>query len=78
MGTWGGGLCHFDYKNEKFTTFTDKHGLSDNTIYSILEDNQNHIWLGTLNGLSRFDLATKTFTNYDKKDGLQSNIFASV
>ena len=52
-------------------------GLLDNTVYSILEDNKNHLWLGTRNGLSRFDPVTKTFTNYDYKDGLQSNIFAA-
>ena len=23
-------------------------GLPDNTVYSILEDNKNHLWLGTL------------------------------
>ena len=27
LGTLSGGLCYFDYKTEKFTTFTDKHGF---------------------------------------------------
>ena len=77
MGTSAGGLCYFDYQQEKFTTYTDKHGLPDNSVYSILNDNKNHLWLGTGNGLSRFDPVTKTFTNYDYKDGLQSNVFVA-
>ena len=70
-------LCRYDYATDKFTTFTIKHGLPDNNVYSILEDNKNHLWLGTGKGLSPFDPATNTFTNYDFKDGLQSGVFAA-
>jgi ligand-binding sensor domain-containing protein/signal transduction histidine kinase len=77
FGTLSGGLCYFNYQKEKFTTFTNKNGLPGNTIYSILSDDQNYLWLGTGNGLSRFDPVVKTFTNYDYKDGLQGNIFAA-
>ena len=77
FGTAAGGLCHFNYQTERFTTFTTKRGLPNNTVYSILEDNNNYIWLGTGNGLSRFDPLTKSFTNYDYKDGLQGNFFAA-
>ncbi|MEO7393820.1 MAG: ATP-binding protein, partial [Chitinophagaceae bacterium] len=62
---------------KSFQTFTDKHGLAGNTVFSIVEDNSGHLWLGTRNGLSKFNPATKTFTNYDYKDGLQGNIFAA-
>lgn len=77
LGTAAGGLCCFDYQKGVFTTFTDKHGLANNTIYSIVEDNYKQLWLGTRNGISKFDPASKTFTNYDYKDGLQGNIFAA-
>ena len=77
LGTWAGGLSYFDYKKESFKTYTDKDGLAGTTVFSIIEDNIGHLWLGTRNGLSRFDPATKTFTNYDYKDGLQGNIFAA-
>jgi len=78
LGTLSGGLCHFDYKTEKFRTYTDKHGLPANNVYSILTDNKNNLWLGTSNGLSRFDPIIKTFTNYDYRDGLQSNVFVAT
>lgn len=77
MGTTAGGLCCFDYERDKFSTFTEKHGLPSNSIYSIAEDNMHQLWLGTLNGLARFNPATKTFTNYDYSDGLQSNTFTA-
>jgi len=77
LGTSAGGVCRFDYTTEKFTTFTDKQGLPSNSVYSILEDNKNQLWLATANGLSRFDPLTKSCTNYDYKDGLQSNFFAA-
>ena len=63
--------------NRKIYNLYNKHGLPNNTVYSIVEDNNNNLWLGTRNGLSRFDPVTKTFTNYDYKDGLQGNIFAA-
>ena len=77
LGTLSGGVCYFDYQTEKFTTFTDKHGLPANNVYSLLTDNKNNLWLGTSNGLSRFDPIAKKFTNYDYKDGLQSNVFVA-
>jgi signal transduction histidine kinase len=77
LGTLSGGLCYFDYKTEKFRTYTDKHGLPANNVYSLLTDNKNNLWLGTSSGLSRFDPITKTFTNYDYTDGLQSNVFVA-
>ena len=77
LGTSAGGLCSFDYSTEKFTTYTDKHGLANNSVYAILEDDNKHLWMGTENGLSRFDPTTKKFTNYDYKDGLQSNNFSA-
>jgi signal transduction histidine kinase len=46
-------------------------------VYSILEDNNHNLWLGTGYGLSCFDPVTKIFTNYDYKDGLQGNFFAA-
>jgi len=76
IGTWAGGLCSFDYATGKFTTYTVRDGLPDNTVFSILEDDKNNLWLGTANGLSQFDPVRKTFANYEYKDGLQSNVFA--
>jgi signal transduction histidine kinase len=77
LGTSAGGLSRFDYASGKFIRFTSKHGLPDNSVYSILEDHKGRLWLGTGHGLSGFDPLTESFVNYDYKDGLQDNVFAA-
>lgn len=70
IGTEGGGLNIFDPKTEKFTHFTQKDGLPSNTIYGILPDTEERLWLSTTNGLSRYNPKTNKFINYDISDGL--------
>lgn len=77
IGTMGG-LDKFDRKNEQFTHYTTANGLPSDTIYGILEDEQERLWLSTTNGLSRFDPRTESFRNYDVGDGLQSNTFLNT
>lgn len=48
--------------------------LPGNSVFSILEDNEGYLWLGTNNGLSKFSPGKKIFTSYDVTDGLQSNM----
>jgi len=50
-------------------------GLSDDFIYSVLEDNENNLWLSHNKGISKFNPNTKQITNFTSKDGLQSNEF---
>ncbi len=51
----------FRYDGQRFTQFTEKDGLSPHLIYSLLEDRDGHLWVGTKTGLYRSD--GKTFTN---------------
>ena len=41
-----------DFNFDKLTTSS---GLSNNTVYSIIEDDLGFIWVGTKNGLNRYD-----------------------
>ncbi len=75
VGTAGGGLNLFHPENETFTTYNSTHGLNNNIINGLLEDNSGNIWMSTNNGISKFDPENKTFRNYSKKDGLQGNVF---
>jgi len=69
VGT-GGGLNKYDYRTEKFKSYTQKDGLPGDAIYTILEDEHGNLWLGTNHGLSKFNPKTEIFRNYDTRDGL--------
>jgi len=68
IGTWGGGITVIN--NDKvFENFNDKNGLYDNKIWSIVEDREGNILLGTNeNGLLIFK--GRKFMSFSKSDGL--------
>lgn len=76
IGTEGGGLNIFNPKTEKFSHFTQKDGLPSNTIYGILPDKKEQVWLSTTNGLSLFNPPGRKFVNYDISDGLSIKEFS--
>jgi signal transduction histidine kinase/ligand-binding sensor domain-containing protein/DNA-binding response OmpR family regulator len=41
--------------NLKFENITDKDGLSQNTVRSIMQDSRGFMWFATLNGLNRYN-----------------------
>ncbi|MBN1270957.1 MAG: GHKL domain-containing protein [Candidatus Aminicenantes bacterium] len=75
IGSNGGGLCRFDEDKGSFNHFRTQHGLADNAIYGILEDNQGNLWMSSNRGLTKFNKKTHTSKIYDRSDGLQSNEF---
>lgn len=52
------------------SSFTGKDGLADNSVKSILEDENGHLWLGTAGGISFFNTRDNSFINYDHADGI--------
>ena len=75
VATAGGGLNIFNPETNTFRHYTEKHGLPNNVIYGILEDELGQLWLSTNFGISRFNPESETFRNYTVSDGLQSNEF---
>lgn len=51
--------------------FTQKDGLPSNTVYSVTQDKDGYLWIGTDAGVSKFDGIN--FKNYTVEDGLPSN-----
>ncbi|WP_421774747.1 ligand-binding sensor domain-containing protein [Gracilimonas sp.] len=51
----------------KFENYSVRDGLSQSTVYSILQDSTGYIWAGTRDGLNRFD--GHTFKVFQPKDG---------
>ena len=72
LGTQVGGLNRFDINSNTAKHYTEKDGIPNNTIYGLLVDNNNTLWMSTNNGISNFDPATETFRNYGLDDGLMA------
>ena len=76
VATAGGGLDRYHSKKDNFTYYTVKHGLPNNVVYGVVEDDKSNLWISTNYGLSRFNPVSGPFRNYTVEDGLQSNEFS--
>lgn len=72
VGTNGGGLNKLDTTQNKFYHYSENDGLSDNTVYGILEDGQGRLWLSTNKGISLFNESDNRFKTFGIEHGLQS------
>ncbi len=64
-------LYDIDVTNKSYTI---NDGLPDNSVNSILEDDDGNLWLGTGSGISFFNVSQKTFTNFSKEDGINGTV----
>jgi len=76
------GLNMYDPKLQKFTVLTEKDGLPGNNVFTVLEDDNGNMWLGTPQGLCNLIINKKnqkefsfSVKNYDEKDGLHGREF---
>ena len=72
LATQNGGLNRFDIKTQTVTHYTEEDGLSNNTLYGVLVDKNNTLWMSSNDGISNFDPETETFRNYSLDDGLMA------
>lgn len=72
LGMQNGGLNRFDTETNAATHYTEEDGLPSNTIYGLLVDDSNTLWMSTNGGISNFDPETETFRNYGLDDGLMA------
>ena len=76
IGTSGNGLFVADDQGKIIRHYhTENSGLGSNNIYSITNDREGNLYLGTENGLAFFNLSTGTFTNWTKEQGLLAASF---
>jgi signal transduction histidine kinase/ligand-binding sensor domain-containing protein/DNA-binding response OmpR family regulator len=79
------GLNRFEIRNNKgianvydidvnIEIYGVKDGLPDNSVNSIVEDDNGNLWLGTNTGISFFDVSKKTFTNFSRADGINGSL----
>ena len=70
VGTNGNGLIKLNLITNETKHFTIENGLSDNFVYTILEDALGNLWMGTNTGLNKFDIVSENFQFFTVKDGL--------
>ncbi len=75
LGTRGAGLLKFNVNSKKFTHYNNAHGLINEMVVSIEQDDQGYLWLGTNFGLAKFSPEKEEFFNFDQTNGLQGNQF---
>ncbi len=70
------------YYNPEYKRFisdeNNNASISSNTVLSILEDTQQNLWIGTLNGLNKFNKTTGTFTRYNEDFGLTNGVVYAI
>jgi class 3 adenylate cyclase/ligand-binding sensor domain-containing protein/predicted metal-dependent HD superfamily phosphohydrolase len=75
LGTLGGGFNKLNPMTETFELYTESDGLSNNTTYGLVIDENGDIWVSTIFGISKFNPKTKQFRKFNEGNGLQSNEF---
>jgi signal transduction histidine kinase/ligand-binding sensor domain-containing protein len=72
LATQNGGLNRFDTKTLTARHYNTDYGLPNNSLYSVLEDENGTLWMSSNKGISNFDPSTETFRNYGLDDGLMA------
>ncbi len=72
IGTERGGICKVidSDTNPKFIPFSEKKGLSNNVVKSIVYDNEYNLWVATNIGLNKFNTKDYSIRKFSKSDGL--------
>ncbi|AEA44366.1 ligand-binding sensor domain-containing protein [Fluviicola taffensis] len=71
------GLVQYDQKSKEFTSYTERNGLGNNHVRSVIKDTWGDLWIGTSGGgVSQF--AGKLFSHYSISAGLGGNFIYSI
>ena len=74
LGTEGLGLCRVS--SEVVKVYSTQEGLPMHNVYTVYEDREGVIWVGTWGGLARYNHGS--FSSFTKKDGLSSGLISAL
>mgnify|MGYP003635313877 FL=1 len=77
LGTISNGIIHMDAFGNVLTRIDQNHGLSNNTVLSILEDDYGNIWLGLDNGINVVNI-NSPFKVYKDKQGNLGTVYTAA
>ncbi len=82
LGSWYGGLSHFDPEIKHFRHYRhnplEKTSLVSDTIYALCQTQEGTLWVGTSGGLCKFEPEAETFVHYLERDGLPSDAVRGI
>jgi ligand-binding sensor domain-containing protein/AraC-like DNA-binding protein len=77
IGTFGGGVTLYNPKSKTFSSYTTQNGLPNDFIWTIIQDSNKNIWLGT-NGGGIIRFKDDRFDTFTTADGLSDNIVNTI
>jgi ligand-binding sensor domain-containing protein/signal transduction histidine kinase/DNA-binding response OmpR family regulator len=75
LGSRYKGLIRLHPKTKSISIFTEENGLSNNTVNSIVKENNDFIWLGTSNGINRYNINNNKTYNLSTLNNIQTSSF---
>jgi signal transduction histidine kinase/ligand-binding sensor domain-containing protein/CheY-like chemotaxis protein/HPt (histidine-containing phosphotransfer) domain-containing protein len=86
VGTVNGGLARLELNGNHVTVFrhdaANPHSLSQDHVWSVLEDDAQRLWIATADGLNLFDRSSESFVHYghdrDNPQGLRHSDVLSL
>ncbi len=69
----GSGVQRIDLTTNERVFVTTEEGLLSNIVFSIMRDENNHIWAATDMGVQRINVEDKELTNFTTQEGLAAN-----
>jgi ligand-binding sensor domain-containing protein len=73
----GGGVCHYNPVTGSRQFYTTSSGLSNNTDYSLIRDQEGNFWVSTNDGISVINPVTGLIRSFSENDGLHIHEFNS-
>ncbi len=74
-GTRYGGLLRFNPDTDEVLNFTEEDGLSNNTVNSLIWEDETYVWMGTYNGINRYNIKTNEILDISSLDNIQAGEF---
>ena len=74
-GTLHEGFIRLNPKKKTIITFNESNGLSNNTVSSMVIENESSVWLGTFKGISHYNPMNNEIYNLDTYNNIQKSKF---
>ncbi len=74
-GTRYGGLLRFNPDTRVVLNFTERYGLSNNTVNSLIREDGTYVWMGTYNGINRYNIRTNEILDVSSLNNIQTGEF---